>query len=97
MMAEIATRGPIACALCVNDKFEAYTGGIFNDPEGEKCANHEISIVGYGVAEDGTKFWIGRNSWGTYWGEEGWFRIVRGVDMIGVEDMCDWAVPKKAW
>ena len=34
-MAEIATRGPIACALCVNDKFEGYTGGIFNDPEGD--------------------------------------------------------------
>lgn len=97
MMAELAARGPIACALCVNEKFEAYTGGIFNDPAGEKCANHEISIVGYGVDTDGTKYWIGRNSWGTYWGEEGWFRIVRGVDMIGVEDMCDWAVPKKTW
>jgi len=97
MMAEISARGPIACSLCVNDKFEAYTGGIFNDPDGDKCANHEISIVGYGVDADGTKFWIGRNSWGTYWGEEGWFRIVRGVDMIGVEDSCDWAVAKKTW
>ena len=36
MMAEIAARGPIACALCVNDKFEDYSGGIFNDPDGEK-------------------------------------------------------------
>lgn len=98
MMAEIAARGPIACALCVNDKFEDYSGGIFNDTAGEKCANHEISIVGYGVdAGAGTKFWIGRNSWGTYWGEDGWFRIVRGVNMIGVEAMCDWAVPKKTW
>ena len=38
---------------------------------------------------------IGRNSWGTYWGEGGWFRIVRGTDNLGVEDACDWAVPAK--
>ena len=34
---------------------------------------------------------------GTYWGEGGWFRIVRGVDNLGIEDNCDWAVPKKTW
>lgn len=30
---------------------------------------------------------------GTYWGEGGWFRLVRGVDNLGVESNCDWAVP----
>ena len=34
---------------------------------------------------------------GTYWGEEGWFRIVRGTDNLGIEDACDWAVPKQTW
>ncbi|QDZ23427.1 papain cysteine proteinase [Chloropicon primus] len=93
MMAEIAARGPIACGLCVTPDFETYKGGIFNDQTGCKDQDHEISIAGYGQTADGTKYWIGRNSWGTYWGENGWFRIIRGVDNLGVEDACDWAVP----
>ena len=62
MMAEIAARGPIGCGLCVTDEFENYSGGIINDTSGCVEQDHEISIAGYGVAEDGTKYWIGRNS-----------------------------------
>jgi len=96
MMAELAARGPMACGLCVTEEFEDYDGGIFVDKTGVTCQNHEISIAGYGE-EDGVKFWIGRNSWGTYWGEEGWFRLIRGVNNMGIEDACDWAVPKATW
>jgi cathepsin X len=34
-----------------------------------------------------------RNSWGTYWGEEGFFRIVTGKNMLGIEDHIAWATP----
>jgi hypothetical protein len=32
----------------------------------------------FDILQNGTDYWIGRNSWGTYWGEHGFFRIVRG-------------------
>ena len=39
--------------------------------------NHAIAIVGY---NDPEKYWICKNSWGTEWGESGWFRIDYDAD-----------------
>jgi len=90
VMAEIYARGPVSCYLdanCLHD----YTTGIADYAECGMMTNHAIQIAGWGVAEDGTKYWVGRNSWGTYWGDKGWFKIVRG-DRWKVRT-CYWAVP----
>jgi cathepsin X len=92
MMNEIFARGPISCTIAVTEAFENYSGGVFVDTTGAKSLDHEISVVGWGV-DQGNKYWIGRNSWGTYWGEGNWFRIIRGVDNLGIESNCVWAVP----
>eukprot|EP00824_Muranothrix_gubernata_P016225 TRINITY_DN33768_c0_g1_i1.p1 TRINITY_DN33768_c0_g1~~TRINITY_DN33768_c0_g1_i1.p1 ORF type:complete len:597 (+),score=129.26 TRINITY_DN33768_c0_g1_i1:42-1832(+) len=93
MLAEIFARGPIACGIAVTEEFEKYTGGIFKDTTGATSVGHIVSVVGFGE-ENGTKFWIARNSWGTYWGERGFFRIVRGVNNLAIESDCFWATPK---
>jgi len=99
-MAEIYARGPIAVGIDA-DPLLTYTGGILYDKTGANSIDHIVSIVGWGVSTgqpgdgvpSGTKYWIVRNSWGTYWGEDGFFRIVRGVDNCAIEEDGDWAVP----
>ena len=70
-------------------QFQSYKSGIvqFADcPTSLSSTNHAVVIVGYGVdAATNTLFWKVRNSWGTGWGESGYFRIKRGVNMCGIE------------
>lgn len=73
-----------------------YTGGIFEDTTGRVELDHDISVTGWGE-EDGVKYWIIRNSWGSYWGEGGDFRLIRGVDNLGIESTCSWATPVDTW
>ena len=94
-MEEIAKNGPVACRICDSEAFASYKGGVFSDPgacvEGEKSVKYVV-LSGWGE-ENGVQYWIGRNSWGTYWGEDGWFRVKVG-DM-GVTQECHWATPEK--
>ena len=96
MMQEIYQRGPISCGVAVTQELEDYKGGIFEDKTGDVDLVHAISVVGYGV-ENGVKYWTVRNSWGESYGEDGFFRVVRGVNNIGIETDCSWATPKDTW
>ena len=93
MMKEIYARGPITCGISVPDDLLEYKGGIYEDKQTSHQLEHAISVAGWGE-ENGVKYWIVRNSWGTFWGENGWFRVVRGKDHLGIEEECQWAVPK---
>jgi len=91
IMAEILARGPLSAYINA-DCIEDYTGGVnMYDTCNTRSTNHAIQLNGWGTDENGVDYWIGRNSWGTYWGESGFFRIVRG----GAYDAgrAVWAVP----
>ena len=84
MMNEIYQRGPIVCGVAVPWKLKHYTGGIFKDEKNATKVVHVISVVGYGE-ENGVKYWLVRNSWGSYWGEQGFMRIIRGINNLNIE------------
>ncbi len=44
---------------------------------------HAIAVVGY---DENGKFWICKNSWGTSWGDNGWFKIDYNQCGIGSKD-----------
>lgn len=96
MMQEIYQRGPIACEIACPKSFLNYTGGIYEDESGDMNVDHVVDVVGYGE-ENGKKYWLVKNSWGTWWGENGFVRIIRGINNIAVESNCSWAVPKDTW
>jgi hypothetical protein len=72
----IATYGPIQAAMEVNSDFFDYSGGVYRPQYGDFVGNHCICLIGY---DDVKGCWIGKNSWGTYWGEDGFFEIAYGV------------------
>ena len=96
MMQEIYERGPISCLMYAHaESFQKYNGsGILVDNTKYSGTTHFIVLIGFGVSEKGMKYWIGRNSFGTTWGQRGFFMAERGVNIYNMEENCDWATPK---
>ncbi|CAF4576467.1 unnamed protein product [Rotaria sp. Silwood2] len=100
MQQALVDYGPLYVSLFVGDDttsvyktissiFNNYKSGIFGPsgcPTSNSLTNHAVVIVGYGVdATTGLPYWKVRNSWGSWWGESGYFRIRRGLNTCGVE------------
>lgn len=82
----LSSKGPLTTCFTVYDDFFAYTGGVYKHVDQTVAGGHCVSCVGYSDA-DGC--WICKNSWGTGWGETGFFRIAYGDCGI---DATMWAV-----
>ena len=65
------------------DSFLNYHRGIYNAEGCPTNVDHAVAGVGYGM-EDGQKYWIIKNSWGTGWGEDGFGRISYDEDGPGI-------------
>jgi len=88
MQKEIHSRGPIACTIDAQPLHDYTTGIIATEGQG---VDHVISVVGWGTDAKEGLYWIVRNSWGEYWGEQGYVRVKDGALSLSE---CAWAVPK---
>lgn len=65
-----------------------YASGVYENQSCGTIIDHAIVIVGYGMENDGTKFWKIRNSWGADWGQKGYFKLLRYEDESTNEGVC---------
>ncbi|CAN6382016.1 unnamed protein product [Urochloa humidicola] len=92
---EAVVKQPVAVSFDYSDPcFQHYIGGVYD----AGCAisgvytkgtcktaqNHALAIVGYGTKPDGTKYWIGKNSWTEKWGDNGFIYMLRDSPPLGL-------------
>jgi len=100
-MAEaIYFKGPVSISMYVGGTFSSYSSGVYvpaedDCPNLEKTGiNHCMLAVGWGeelVNGEMTPYWIIKNSWGSEWGDNGFFKVIRGVNACGVEGNIQYA------
>ena len=77
----IATRGPVAAIIQVYTDFSAVSTGVYRHVSGVSRGYHCVSVIGY---DDAQSCWIAKNSWGSGWGDSGFFKI--GYGECGIDD-----------
>ena len=92
---EIYFFGPLATGFEVYPDF--YTFDAKNEIYewngiGPRTGGHAVVIVGWGKEND-KPYWIIKNSWGPNWGDNGFYRMIRGSNNCKIEENCMGAYP----
>ena len=81
---EIVLNGPVVSQIEIRSDFLTYKEGIYNSDNAQYvyAGGHVVKIIGWGE-ENGRKYWIIENTWGSDWGEDGFAKI----EIIGKDDL----------
>ncbi len=80
--------GPLATTMDVYNDFFYYTSGVYAYSSGSYAGGHAVLLVGY---DDPGQYFIVKNSWGSGWGEAGYFRIAYS-EVNSVVNFGDWTI-----
>lgn len=74
---QAVSMNPVSVAIEADTRtFQMYKSGVIT---GDSCGtnlDHGVLVVGYGE-ENGTPYWLVKNSWSSSWGDEGYVKIER--------------------
>jgi len=79
IQAALMKGGPLEATFVVYNDFFNYHSGVYQHKTGGMAGRHAVRLIGWGM-EGTTPYWMVANSWGTSWGMNGWFKILRGTD-----------------
>jgi cathepsin C len=102
--AEVLHNGPLVLGIEPTEDFMFYSEGIYRSPQKASAAqrvqahsasaeeweqvDHAVLLIGWGE-EKGQNYWKIQNSWGSDWGEDGFFRIIMGENDSGIESIAE--------
>ncbi|RZC33659.1 Peptidase C1 and/or Inhibitor I29 domain containing protein [Asbolus verrucosus] len=79
----VGTIGPVSVIISTDFTFIMYSNGVYYK---ENCTydtrlpyNHAVTVIGYG-SENGEDYWLVRNEWGHYFGDDGYIKMARNRD-----------------
>ena len=87
LKATVAVYGPVSVRVWETENLKSYHSGVLDDdgcPPEMEYADLAMLVVGYGTDENYVDYWIVRNCWGESWGEQGYVKIKRGVNMCAI-------------
>jgi len=93
IQAELFKNGPMEVAFTVYADFPSYQSGVYQHVSGAAMGGHAVKLMGWGE-ENGTPYWLVANSWNPDWGDQGFFKILRGEDHCGIESSGVAGLPK---
>ncbi|XP_067399459.1 digestive cysteine proteinase 1-like [Emydura macquarii macquarii] len=95
MKAAVFKRGPVAVSIDASAKsFLFYASGVYHEPRcgnTSSSLNHAVLAVGYGVLQ-GESYWLIKNSWSTYWGNDGYILMSTQDNNCGVATAATYPV-----
>ena len=90
--AELIINGPMMVGFEVFDDFGSYSSGIYHPTSTTNTIfRHTVKLLGWGLDGSNKLYWLCQNSWGTWWGESGFFRIYSGS--VGIDSVAFACLP----
>jgi cathepsin L len=84
--------GPVSVAIEADKQsFQFYSRGVYSDIACGTNLDHAVLLVGSGVSGS-QYYWIVKNSWASTWGEGGYIRMNRGVNLCGINQMTTYPI-----